>query len=70
MPDTSRVLRVPTQPPRATATFEGPAGSGRGQRTSAPESQQKKVGAESHVVTVSIKEFQSLKKKKSSLSSP
>jgi len=28
-PDTSRVLRVPTQLSQATATFEGPTGSGR-----------------------------------------
>jgi len=60
-PDTTRVLRVPTQLPRATATFEGPTGTGRGQRTSAPESQQKKVGVTSHVVTVSVDEFEALK---------
>jgi len=55
--DMSRILRVPTQLPRATATFEGPTGSGRGQRTSAPESQQTKVGVQSHVVIIGKEEL-------------
>jgi len=60
-PDTSRVLRVPTHLPRASATFQGPTGTGRGQHTSAPEPQQTKVGVTSNVVTVSVEEFELLK---------
>jgi len=52
---------VPTQLPRTTATFIGPTEGGRGTRTSAPESQQLKVGAETHVHTISKEEYEQLK---------
>jgi len=51
-PDT-RTLRAPTQQQRTTATFVRPAEGGQGTRTSAPESHQLKVGAETHVHTIS-----------------
>jgi len=60
-PDTSRILRVPRQLPRATATFEEPTGSGRKQRTSAPESQQTKVGLQSYVVQICKEEIDLLR---------
>jgi len=42
-------------------TFVRPSGRTQGRHASAPDSQQKKVGAEPNVVTISVEEFENLK---------
>jgi len=54
-----RTLQSSTSP-RPTATYEGPTTRAKSGQASAPE-QEQKVGAESHIVTVSEEEFKFLK---------
>jgi len=60
-PDTSRTLQAPSQIPRTTATFTGPATRARtDQSLSAPDSQQK-VSDIPNILTVSRVDFEKLK---------
>jgi len=61
-PDESRTLQAPTQIPQSTATFTGPVTRARtDQSLSAPDTQQPKVGATTHTITVTREDFEKLK---------
>jgi len=61
-PDASRTLQAPSQIPRTTATFTGQGTRSRtDQSLSAPDSQQQKVSAVSHIITVSKEDFEKSK---------